>query len=148
MRIKAALLILAGSLFPAVAAAQVNVQVVLPTLRFETPPPLVVVSPGVQVVPDYDEEVFVSDGWYWYRANGYWYRARDYRGGWVVVDRQYVPQRLTRFPPGHYKHHHGNGRRMHGYDRDRGVSEVRFKDKHEEKRERKEKNHDKRGKGR
>jgi hypothetical protein len=73
-------------------------------VTFATPPPLVVVEPGIQVVPDYGEEVFFVDGWYWHRGGSVWYRTRDHRGGWVVVEPRYVPVRLTRIPPGHYKH--------------------------------------------
>src|SRR5262249_43061779 len=67
------------------ARAQVSGQIAVPPIRFEVAPPLVVVSPGVQVVPEYEEEVFFVDGWYWHRSGPYWYRTRDYRGGWVVV---------------------------------------------------------------
>jgi hypothetical protein len=63
-----------------------------------------VVQPGIQVVPDYDEEVFFTSGWYWLRRDESWYRTRDYRGGWVVVPRHAVPVALYRMPPGHYKH--------------------------------------------
>ncbi|MBL8940196.1 MAG: hypothetical protein JNM69_36955 [Archangium sp.] len=47
------------------SVAQVKIDVVLPTIVFEAPPALVVVQPGVQVVEDFDEEVFFVDGWYW-----------------------------------------------------------------------------------
>lgn len=93
----------AAALAPAPARAQVAVDI---RLGFPAPPPLVVVQPGVQVVPDYDEEVFFSDGWYWLRRDERWYRTRDYRGGWVVVPRRTVPARLYGMPPGHYKHWH------------------------------------------
>jgi hypothetical protein len=88
----------------ALAGPVVAVQVNLPTIRFEQAPPLVVVEQGVQVVPDYGEEVFFVDGWYWHRNRDMWYRTRDHRGGWVVVERRYVPMTLVRIPPGHYKH--------------------------------------------
>jgi hypothetical protein len=91
------------------ARAQVRVQIAAPTIRFEVAPPLVVVSPGIQVVPEYEEEVFFVDGWYWYRSGPYWYRTRDHRGGWVVAERQYVPVALVKIPPGHYKHYKAKG---------------------------------------
>src|SRR6476469_1650203 len=54
-----------------------------PIVRFEAPPPMVVVQPGVQVVRDCDDEIFFSAGWYWHPGpNGVWYRTRSYRGGW------------------------------------------------------------------
>ncbi len=94
------------------ANAQVDVQIRVnfPVIRFETAPPLVVVSPGVQVVEDYDEEIFFVSGWYWYRWQGGWYRRRNYQAGeWVVVAPARVPRTLVRIPPGHYKHYKGKG---------------------------------------
>ena len=120
MRIKLAISCVAIALvplsvaFPRTSEAQVNVQVQIgaPAIRFETAPPLVEVSPGVQVVPDYDHEVFFVDGWYWYRSGPTWYRTRDHRGGWVVVHRREVPRGLVRIPPGRYKHYRAEGPRM------------------------------------
>lgn len=86
---------------PAPARAQVAVDI---RVGFPAPPPLVVISPGVQVVPDYDEEVFYTGGWYWLRRDGGWYRTRNYRGGWVMVPPRAVPASIVRIPPGHYKH--------------------------------------------
>jgi hypothetical protein len=112
--------------FPMTATARgvvdVSVQIPLPTIRFETRPPLVVVSEGVQVVPDYPEEVYYRDGSYWHRSEGRWYRARDHRGGWVLVERRRVPVLLVGIPAGKYKHHKhkqpkhkgGNGHAGHG----------------------------------
>jgi hypothetical protein len=98
------LLALLAALASAPASAQViQVQLPLPTIRFEAPPPLVVVTPGVQVVPDYDEEVFFADGWYWYTRDSRWYRARDHRGGWVFVEPRVVPRSVVVLPRGKYK---------------------------------------------
>src|SRR5215207_4854386 len=47
---------------PARAQVDVRIQIPLPTIRFEVQPRLVAVSEGVQVVPDYPEEVFYQDG--------------------------------------------------------------------------------------
>lgn len=95
----------ACSLFslPALAQLDVHIQIPVPTLRFEAAPQLVVVEPGIQVVPDYAEEVFFCSGFYWHRAGDHWFRARDYRGGWVVVDHKRVPPGLFRIPRGKYK---------------------------------------------
>lgn len=76
----------------------VEVKISFPWLA---PPPLVVVEPGIQVVPDYDEEVFFVDGWYWVRRDGRWLHARDWRGGWVYVAAP--PPGLARIPHGKYR---------------------------------------------
>jgi hypothetical protein len=85
-------------------AASVTVSVPVPSVRFEVAPAVVVVAPGIMVVPDYEEEVFLVDGWYWVRQNHRWYRARGYRGGWVLVDPVLVPVSLVKLTPGRYKH--------------------------------------------
>jgi hypothetical protein len=95
----------AGTAGTAQAQIDVRVHVPLPSIRFEVAPPLVVVSEGLQVVPDYPEEVFYVDRWYWHRAGGRWYRTRDHRGGWVMIDRRQVPVMLVGIPAGKYKHH-------------------------------------------
>ncbi len=46
-------------------------------------PDLVYAAPGVQVVADYNEPVFFSDGLYWRYSGGYWYRSPYYNRGWV-----------------------------------------------------------------
>lgn len=86
---------------PAPARAQVALDI---RIGFASPPPLVVVSPGIQVVPDYEEEIFFVDGWYWLRRDALWYRTRDHRGGWIVVPPRAVPASLVSLPPGRYKH--------------------------------------------
>lgn len=86
---------------PAVASAQpsVDIHIELPVVL----PRLVVVSPGVQVVPEVHEEVFFHDGWYWVRRDAYWYRSRNHRGGWVLVPSRTVPRSLSGVPPGKYR---------------------------------------------
>jgi hypothetical protein len=86
---------------PALAQAQasVDIRIALPVVL----PGLVVVSPGVQVVPEVDEEVFFTDGYYWVRRDHAWYRSRVHTGGWVLVPVRAVPARLVKVPPGHYK---------------------------------------------
>lgn len=116
--------LVAAFLFTPSARAQVTIEIRLPVIRFEAAPPLVVVSPGIQVVEDYGDEVYFVDSWYWVRHDGRWYRARDHRGGWVFVERG-VPTRLVKLQPGKYKHfkgkkpgkarsdgkHHGKGKK-------------------------------------
>jgi hypothetical protein len=116
MKMNRMILALTGMLaVPAVAEAQVElrVHVPLPTIRFEVAPPLVVVTEGVQVVPDYPEEVFYREGFYWHRSSGRWYRAGDHRGGWVVVERRYVPVAMLAIPAGKYKHHKHKASKPH-----------------------------------
>jgi hypothetical protein len=88
------------------AHAQIEVRIGLPTIRFEAPPPLVVIQPGIRVVPDQDDEVFFVDDYYWVRRGPTWYRTRDHRGGWTVVERD-VPRGLVRMKPGRYHRYHG-----------------------------------------
>ena len=72
-------------------------------------PDLVLVSPGVYVIADYDEPVFYSGGVYWLYRDGFWFRSRVYTGGWV---RAYSPpvvvRRISR--PHVYVHYHATGR--------------------------------------
>ena len=56
--------------------ANANVEVAGPA------PDMVDVSPGVQVVADYDEPVFYTDGFYWRYYNNIWYRSGSYYTGW------------------------------------------------------------------
>src|SRR4051812_49819797 len=56
-------------------------------------PDLVTVSPGVQVIADYDEPIFYSDGYYWRQYGGGWDPASYYTGG-----RAYAPPPLASLP--------------------------------------------------
>lgn len=90
---------------PSPAHAQIRIGVGI-DIAFPEPPPLVVVSPGIQVVPEFEEEVFFVDGFYWCRRDDAWYRTRDYSGGWAPVRLVVVPPMLVRIPPGHYRHYY------------------------------------------
>ena len=95
---------LALSLLPAAARAQVEMQI---QIGLPVAPPLVVVQPGVQVVEDYDEEVFFVGSWYWVRRGPAWYRARRPGAHFVYVEPQRIPYRLAYLPPpGHYRRWH------------------------------------------
>ena len=111
------LLVAAVLLSSSAALAQVRVELGLPRIRFEVVPPMVVVSPGVQVVEDYEEEVFYVDRYYYVRDGDHWYRTSDHRGHWVRVEPRYVPVSLVRSPRGKYRRYH----RSH----EREVREVR-----------------------
>ncbi len=124
-------IVVAAALAPALASAQgasVEFRLDLPVVL----PQLVVVSPGVQVVPDVDHEVFFVDGWYWVRQDAGWYRSRSHRGGWVLVGPRAVPSRLVSIPPGKYR----RWKPAPAAYRERGD------DRHE-KREKKDERHDK-----
>ncbi|HEU5058578.1 MAG TPA: hypothetical protein VFU21_18725 [Kofleriaceae bacterium] len=90
-----------------VFSAGVDVRVPAPVVRFEAEPALVVVSPGVMVVPDYHHEVFFANGFYWYHDRGVWFRTRNHRGGWVRVHGRYVPRAIVRYPRGRFVRYHG-----------------------------------------
>ena len=71
-------------------------------------PDLVEVSPGVQVVADYDDSVFYSDGFYWRYDNGGWYRSNNYAGGFVYWNAP--PQAIiTINDPYRYRHYRPSG---------------------------------------
>jgi hypothetical protein len=119
------------------AQPAVDIRVTLPTVL----PRLVVVSPGVQVVPEVQEEVFFHDGWYWVRRDDYWYRSRSHRGGWMLVPSRRVPPRLVALPPpGHYRYwkaekEHEKAERKAEKRREkaerRAEREERYEDRHD-----------------
>ena len=95
-------LILLAVLAPALASAQIQASA---SFTLDLPviiPPLVVIQPGIRVVPDVDVEVFQVDGAYWTQRDGSWYRSSNPRAGWVHHPRGYPPG-LTKFKPGQYK---------------------------------------------
>lgn len=84
-------------------------------------PELVVISPGVQVIANYNESIFYSDDYYWRNQGGVWYRSRSHSRGWVA----YNPPRaiLSIERPAAYVHYRGrvqvNDRRAAPAVRDR-----------------------------
>ncbi|HSN92953.1 MAG TPA: hypothetical protein VLS93_17105 [Anaeromyxobacteraceae bacterium] len=95
--------ILLALFLPSLASAQISASA---GIRIDLPvvlPQLVVVSPGIQVVPSVPYEVFYVNGFYWVREDGGWYRSRSHRGGWMLVPAARVPPGLVRIPPGRYK---------------------------------------------
>jgi hypothetical protein len=110
-------LVLVSALASGGAFAQVSfsasVNIPVPTIRFEAPPPMVVVQPGVQVVENSNDEVFVNQGYYWTRRDNRWFRCRDdHQWRWQQVEDRHVPRGLARIPPGQYKHWHHDDRRQ------------------------------------
>lgn len=127
-------LLLGIVLAPAAAGAQIaaragaSIQLNLPVVL----PQLVVVAPGVQVVPDVDEEVFFVDGFYYARHGDGWYRSKHHRRGWVLVPGHRVPARIVKFEPGRYRRwkpeHHDRGVRDHGRGDGRWGDDRRGRD--------------------
>src|SRR5206468_8478957 len=70
-------------------------------------PDLVTVSPGVQVIADYDEPIFYSDGFYWRYYGGTWYRSSYYTGGWVYARPPVAVMHIDR--PYAYRHYRPEG---------------------------------------
>jgi len=66
---------------------------------------LVEVSPGVEVIADWNEPIFFADDFYWVNRGGFWYRSGWYGGGWVRAEG--VPEhiRVIAHPEGyaHYR---------------------------------------------
>ena len=74
-----------------------------------SPPQLVEISPGVQVIVDYDEPVFYSDDFYWRYDAGVWYRSRYHTRGWTRV--QAPPPRIRQIDrPTAYIHYRAGAR--------------------------------------
>jgi hypothetical protein len=70
-------------------------------------PDLVTVSPGVQVIADYDESIFYSDGFYWRYDSGVWYRSNYYTGGWAYARPPVAVLRINQ--PYAYRHYRPAG---------------------------------------
>jgi hypothetical protein len=97
---------------PAPAMAEVNVHISLPPLIVFASPPEMVVIPEtyVYVVPDYQEDIYFYNGWWWRLWEGRWYRSRSYNSGWGYYQR--VPSFYTRVPRGwrnDYRDHRWGG---------------------------------------
>jgi hypothetical protein len=81
---------------------------------------LVKVSPGVEVVADYDEPIFFASDYYWVNRGGLWYRSTWYGGGWARTTT--IPHGVAIIPrPLDYVHYRPAGYVAHepvhgGYD--------------------------------
>jgi len=71
------------------------------------PPDLVYAGPGVQVIADYDEPIFYSDGLYWRYYGGTWYRSPRYTGGWAIGAPPMAVRRIDH--PHAFVHYRPNG---------------------------------------
>src|SRR5215831_17784866 len=70
-------------------------------------PDLVSIGPDVQVVADYDEPVFFSDGFYWRYQGDSWYRSPYVDRGWVYA--RPPAAILSIRQPYAYRHYHPTG---------------------------------------
>jgi hypothetical protein len=99
-------LLVVGSLFAGGCVVRGTTGVHAHAYADYTPPQLVYVSPGVQVVYDYDEPVFYSSGYYWRNYGGVWYRSSYHTGGWI---RYHAPAAIVRIDrPNYYVRYRGN----------------------------------------
>lgn len=76
-------------------------------------PDLAYVSPGVQVIADYDEPIFYSDGYYWRYQGNAWYRSSYYNRGWGYAAPPAAILRIDR--PYAYVHYRPQGWHGRGY---------------------------------
>lgn len=117
------------------------------TRAYATTPDLVYVQPGVQVVYDYDEPVFYSEGYYWRYQGDVWYRSSYYNGGWVRY--RNVPRAVVTIDhPYAYVHYrsrgnaYGHSNRPRVEDHRREVRQERKVDRRERKEDRRERKED------
>jgi len=86
---------------------------------------LVEVSPGVEVVADYDEPVFFADDFYWAFRGGVWYSSPWYRGGWVRAE--HVPDHIGHIEhPEMYRHYRPAGYVAHAQVHGGYASHAQF----------------------
>jgi hypothetical protein len=103
-------------------------------------PQLVEVEPGVQVVADYDQPVFFSDGAYWRYDAGVWYQSRYHDRAWVRVEAPPVAVRHVEHPEV-YVHYRGHAEARDARREAHDANEVRH-DEHEMNHEQSEVAHD------
>jgi hypothetical protein len=103
-----------------------------------TMPTMVSISPGVQVIEDYDEPVFYSSNAYWRYDGGVWYQSHTYTGGWARVTA--APTAIVSIQqPSMYVHYHASARagaRVENHDqhdRDHDHDHDHDHDKHDHK---------------
>jgi hypothetical protein len=118
--------VLALLVVPTVASAQVAVGV---HFGWAAPPPLIEINPGVQIVENGDQEIFFSNGYYWFERDGGWYRSHDWHERWAPVRGWRVPSFIRNHPRGNYVHwrgaDHPNGWRGEGREHPVAHAEQR-----------------------
>ena len=82
-------------------------------------PDMIYIGPGIQVIADYDEPVFYTDGYYWRYYDNTWYRSHTYTGGWIYAS---PPRPLLRIDrPHQYVRYRPQGYVARRPARDRGT---------------------------
>ncbi len=71
-------------------------------------PEMVVISPGVQVIADYNEPIFYNENYYWRNDGGVWYRSHTHTGGWVRYNAPRAILSIER--PSAYVHYRASAR--------------------------------------
>jgi hypothetical protein len=94
---------------PAVAGAQVSIQIGLPSISIgidQRAYPQLVAVPGYPVYydPGSDWNYFFYDGLYWVYERDAWYASSWYNGPWSQVGPQEVPLFILRVPLRYYRH--------------------------------------------
>jgi hypothetical protein len=79
-------IVMALFIVPCLAQAQVDIRISfpLPPPIVFSAPPLMVVLPEteVYVAPDYDQDIYFYQGFWWRPWRGRWYRSLNYDSGW------------------------------------------------------------------
>ncbi|MBD3395645.1 MAG: hypothetical protein GF418_08460 [Chitinivibrionales bacterium] len=83
-------------------AGKPKVAVIGPALLLPPAPPLVLIAPGISVIPEFDHEVFVVSGLYWTFFDGDWYKRKGPKAKWIKVKLKHVPPGLVKIPRGKY----------------------------------------------
>jgi hypothetical protein len=103
-----------------------------------TMPTMVYISPGVQVIEDYEEPIFYSSNVYWRFNGGVWYQSRSYTGGWVRVTRP--PATIVRIErPSMYVHYRASA---HGAAQANAQPAAMQQERREAQAERREEKHE------
>jgi hypothetical protein len=97
-------LLLAMILGAAGCAGEVGYTATVSSPGYAYGPDLVYAAPGVQVIADWNEPIFFTDGIYW-RWDGFrWYRSTYYTGGWAYGTPPMAVVRLGRpYAYAHYR---------------------------------------------
>jgi hypothetical protein len=98
----ASVVLIVTILVSAGTAGKPKVVVVGPPFFLPPVPPLVVISTGISVIPDFDHEVFVLSGFYWTFFDGHWYKSAGPKAKWIKVSIKHVPPGILRLPRGKY----------------------------------------------